>query len=89
MTFVSVLSLTFVPGQDSNNLYINQNISLSTPVDKSVFVSVDTSLIDPLEISVMAILSDWQREERRVGVVSELWVATSVFPSDLEMYFPN
>ena len=42
-----------------------------------------------LEISAMAIVGDWQREERRVGVVSELWVATSVFPSDLEMYFPN
>ena len=53
---------------------------------------MDTSLIDPLEISAMAIVGDWQREERRVGVVtvSELSVAaTSVFLSDLEMYFPN
>ena len=81
--------MTFAPQDKTPIICILIKIYLSTPVDKIVFVSVDTSLIDPLEISVMAIPSDWQREERRVGVVSELWVATSVFPSDLEMYFPN
>ena len=81
-------SLTFVPGRDSNHLYTNQNIS-KPPLYETELISMDTSLIDPFEISAMAIVGDWQREERRVGVVSELWVATSVFPSDLEMYFPN
>ena len=84
-------SLTFVPGRDSNHLHTNQNIS-KPPLYETELISMDTSLIDPLEISAMAIVGDWQREERRVGVVtvSELSVAaTSVFLSDLEMYFPN